>query len=112
LQWNGLEIQANTTKLELSGKSLTCDLITVGIKVESTGCRIEYKQCSAEEAGENDRCKVVCYLSDQQIGQPFKVMLVVNGDSQLCTVDFIHLFEANIIEYYDAFIEEIANFVL
>ncbi|ELT91328.1 hypothetical protein CAPTEDRAFT_211403 [Capitella teleta] len=109
LQWNELETQANATKLRLRGKSLSCDMITVGIGVKSTGCHVGYEKCRIEELGKKDRCQAVCQLSDKQIGQPFKVMLVVNGngDTQLCSADFNQHSWSDAINYIDAYIYQI-----
>lgn len=88
LHWDGLKTQANATNLMLSGKSLTHDIVTVGIEVGSMGCNVEYKKCEVEDSDEG--CRVLCPLSVHQIGQPFKLMLMVdgNGDTQVCDVHF------------------------
>ncbi|ELU03932.1 hypothetical protein CAPTEDRAFT_197187 [Capitella teleta] len=81
LHWDGLKTQANATNLMLSGKSLTYDMVTVGIEVGSMGCNVEYKKCEVEDSDEG--CRVLCPLSVHQIGQPFKLMLMVDDQELL-----------------------------
>ncbi|ELU17032.1 hypothetical protein CAPTEDRAFT_201367 [Capitella teleta] len=111
--WNGLKTQASTKYMELSGKSLICDMITIAVEVDSTGCNALYEKCEVSEKGENDGCQAVCQLNAQQRSQPFRLILVVDGDeeTQLCAANFylpLWTTGRSIITDLDAFIESIA----
>jgi hypothetical protein len=113
LNWNGLKTQASTKYLELSGKSLICDRITVGFEVESTGCNVLYEKCEVGEKGEDGGCRAVCQLREPQLSQSFKLMLVVDGDAetQLCDANFSGpLWSAGrrVVDDLDAFTKAIA----
>ncbi|ELU09674.1 hypothetical protein CAPTEDRAFT_208328 [Capitella teleta] len=91
LNYKGLLTPFNATNLVLSGKSLPCNnkSMTIGIEIGMIGCAVEYNMCEMNDANGDGKCHVLCELKDWQVGQPFNLLLLITGDSdmELCAVE-------------------------
>ncbi|ELU00856.1 hypothetical protein CAPTEDRAFT_194429 [Capitella teleta] len=91
LNYKGLITQSNTTNLVLNGKSLSCNnkSMTIGIETGMIGCAVEYNMCEMNDANGDGKCHVLCELKVWQVGQPFNLLLLITGDSdmELCAVE-------------------------
>ncbi|ELU08484.1 hypothetical protein CAPTEDRAFT_208072 [Capitella teleta] len=92
MQWKGLVTNSNLTNLDISGKSLICSHYTtvVGIAVHSMHCYTIYCYTGyvlCKIKGVNGTCRAVCGLREEQVGQPFHLLLMVTGEgAELCDV--------------------------
>ncbi|ELT89924.1 hypothetical protein CAPTEDRAFT_217989 [Capitella teleta] len=63
--------------------------MSIGIEIGMIDCTVEYNMCEMNDANGDGKCHVLCELKDWQVGQPFNLLLLIKGDSdmELCAVE-------------------------